>query len=239
MILSLREAAALVPDGATVAFGGMTLYRRPTALVREILRRRPRNLTIAALTGGFESDLLVGAGCVSTCRTCYFGLEIFGFAPMYTSMAARLDIVEETESSICGAFRGPTRLRAFAGTDFAASRPDIRIEGDVVHYPPIDVDFALIHVLEADRHGNGRFVGNLACDVDLAAKAKRTIVTAERIVDRVVPMIRAHDVVEAPKGAWPASCYPDYTMDGLEILRYVRACRDGRFEEYLAEFLSR
>lgn len=218
----------------------MTLYRRPVALVREILRRRPRDLTLVSLTGGFEADLLVGAGCVSTLRTCYFGLEIFGPAPMYASLASKLKIVEETETTILGGLRGRARLRALVGTDVLRARPDIRVIDGVIDYPQIDVDVALLHAVEADRDGHARFRGNMAGDVELAGRAKTVVVSAERLVDRVEePMLRAHHVVESPRGAWPTSCWPDYPFDGLEILRYVRACRAGRFEEYLDAFLSR
>ncbi len=240
MIQTLREAAALVRDGSVLALGGMTLYRRPVAFVRELLRRKTRGLTLATLAGGFESDLLVGAGCVSTVRTCYLGLEIFGFAPMYTLRARELRIVEETEATFCGSFRGSVPGRILRGTDILIDRPDIRPEGETIRIPPIEADVAIIHALQADREGNARFVGNLACDIELAKTAKHTIVTAERIVERVDgPTIQAHAVVEAPRGSWPASCYPDYPFDGLELLRYVRACREGRFEDYLAEFLAR
>ena len=239
MIASLPEAAALIQDGCTLAIGGMTLYRRPVALVRELLKRRARRLTLFGMTGGFEADLLVGAGCIETSRTCYFGLEIFGFAPMYTAKASELHIIEETEATICGSLRGSKPVRTLVGTDLAQVRPDIRIDSDFVHYPQVEIDVALLHALEADRDGNVRFTGNLSVDQELAERAKQTIVSVERIVDRVEPTIRAHVVVEVPRGAWPASCYPDYPIDGLEILRYVRACREGRFEDYLAEFLSR
>src|SRR5215207_3058525 len=102
--LSLSEAAELVEDGMTIALGGMTIYRRPTAFVRALLRRspRPHDLTLLCFTAGYESDLLVGAGCVSTIRSCYFGLESFGFAPMFTAAAQNgtITIIEETEASI-------------------------------------------------------------------------------------------------------------------------------------------
>lgn len=239
MILSLSEAASLVRDGAVVALGGMTLYRRPVAFVREILRRRPKDLTLASFTGGFESDLLVGAGCVSTCRSCYFGLEIFGFAPMYTALASGLKIVEETEATICGSFRGRAAIPILRDTDVLRDRPDIRVVGGAIDIPPIEIDVAILHATEADRKGRARFVGNLACDVEIASTAEQVVVTAERIVDEVEPMIEADVVVEAPKGAWPTSCYPEYTFDGMELLRYVRMCREGRFEDYLAGFLAR
>jgi acyl CoA:acetate/3-ketoacid CoA transferase alpha subunit len=52
--LTLPEAAALVTDGATLALGGMTVYRRPMAFVLALLRRqpRPRDLTLLCFTAG-------------------------------------------------------------------------------------------------------------------------------------------------------------------------------------------
>ena len=87
--LTLAEAATLVQPGQTLALGGNMLYRRPVAFVRELLRRPqpPVGLTLLCFTAGYESDLLVGAGCVSQTRTCYFGLEAFGLAPMFTAAA--------------------------------------------------------------------------------------------------------------------------------------------------------
>ncbi len=46
-------------------------------------------------------------------------------------------------------------------------------------------------------------------------------------------------VVEAPRGAWPTSCYPDYALDGDELLDYVEACNADQFDGYLERFLSR
>jgi len=64
--ISLTEAARLVRDGDILALGGLTIYRRPVAFVRELLRRPdpPQDLTLLSFTGGFASDLLVGTGLV-------------------------------------------------------------------------------------------------------------------------------------------------------------------------------
>jgi glutaconate CoA-transferase subunit A len=69
------------------------------------------------------------------------------------------------------------------------------------------------------------------------------IITAERVVDKLeeradVVGLRVNAVVEAPGGAKPTSCYPDYPLDSAEILRYVETCASGGFEEYLKEFLE-
>ncbi|NOG49019.1 MAG: hypothetical protein HND48_05805 [Chloroflexi bacterium] len=85
-----------------LGFGGMTIYRRPVAFVMAMLRRSicPRDLTLFGFTHGYEADLLVGAGCAAAVRSCYFGLESFGFAPMFTERVNRgeVRVIEETEA---------------------------------------------------------------------------------------------------------------------------------------------
>jgi glutaconate CoA-transferase, subunit A len=110
--ISLDTAASWVTSDCILALGGMTLYRRPLAFVRALLRRyrltgEPRNLTLLCFTAGLESDLLVGAGMVSKVRSCYFGLEIFGLAPMFTYYANRgeIEVIEETEASLAFGLR--------------------------------------------------------------------------------------------------------------------------------------
>jgi glutaconate CoA-transferase subunit A len=43
-IIDLAVAAAQVPDGATLSFGGFTTQRHPMAFVYELIRLRRRNL---------------------------------------------------------------------------------------------------------------------------------------------------------------------------------------------------
>ena len=93
-LIPLAETPALLPPTATLGLGGMTLYRRPVAFVRALLHHThshtpslPYSLTLLTFTASYESDLLVGAGLVKRIRTCYFGLEAFGLAPMFTQAA--------------------------------------------------------------------------------------------------------------------------------------------------------
>ena len=99
---SLADAVKLVNSGDTLALGGMNLYRRPVAFVRELLKTNVRDLTLLCFTASYESDLLIGAGRVAAIRTCYCGLEAFGLAPMFTALATRgdLKVIEESESSL-------------------------------------------------------------------------------------------------------------------------------------------
>ena len=244
--LTLNEAVALVPDGATLGLGGVTLYRRPMAFVLALRQRfaqtgSPHGLTLLAFTAGLESDLLVAAGMAARTRTCYFGLEAFGLAPAFTQAVGegRLQVVEETEASLAFGLRaalagvGFMPSSAWQGTDLLRLRPDVPSIQDpytgetLTAFPAVRCDVAVVHALEADEEGNARIGGNPGVDPDLALVAGRVIVTAERVVPRleqadlIGPTV--HAVVEAPEGAWPTSCHPLYPLDGLALLDYVEA----------------
>lgn len=260
--ISLTDAASLIRDSSTLALGGMTMYRRPVAFVRELLRRqmRPRDLTLLCFTAGFESDLLVGAGCVGTMRSVYFGLESFGLAPMFTEAAQRgtVRILEETEASMAMGIRaglskvGFMPSRAWQGTDLPRLRPDVKTITDpytgeeLIAFPAMQCDVAVLHGLEGDKRGNITINNNTGVDLDLVFLADVVIVTVERRVERVersldtilIPSPGITYAVHARRGAWPTSCYPDYPIGGGEFLHYVDACNAGRFDEYLSEFLS-
>jgi glutaconate CoA-transferase subunit A len=256
-LMTLADAARLIQPGQTLGLGGMTMYRRPVAFVYEILRRadRPTNLTLLNFTAGYESDLLVGAGCVSRVRTCYFGLEAFGFAPMFTA-AKGLNVVQETEASLAYGLRatlagvGFMPALAWIGTDMLKLRPDVKTVIDpytneeLVAFPALRCDVAVLHALVADRSGNARLNSNRAVDQELALVASKVVITAEEIVDSLdsnVDIVGAlvSGVVHTPRGAWPTSCYPRYPVGGGEILRYIDACNAGCFNEYLEAALAR
>ncbi len=260
--LSLEQVAALVPSGCTLALGGVTLYRRPLAFVKALLRRfqdegEPDGLTLLAFTAGLESDLLVGAGLVDRVRTCYFGLEIFGLAPMFTYLANRgaIEVVEETEASLALGLRaalagiGFLPGRAWLGTDLPSLRPDVRTITDpytgeqLMAFPSIQPDIAVIHALRADPEGNAVIGGNKGIDEDLTLAAATVIVTAEEIVpqldraDLVAPVV--HAVVLAPCGAEPTSCHPNYPLDGESLLAYTEQVSDpASFKRYLDRYLA-
>ena len=65
VVASVKDAAAQIKDGQTVAIGGFGADNHPMALVREIIRKGTKNLTIiASATAGLEIDLLIGAQIV-------------------------------------------------------------------------------------------------------------------------------------------------------------------------------
>jgi glutaconate CoA-transferase subunit A len=76
-LIDLAEAAALVPDGATVSFGGFTTQRHPMAFVYELIRRKRRNLYLFGHSPGGDWDILIGAGCVKRVELAYEADEAF------------------------------------------------------------------------------------------------------------------------------------------------------------------
>ena len=247
--ISLEAAAELVQSGDTLAPGGMTLYRRPMAFTLALLKRHqasgePDNLTLLAFTAGLESDLLVGSGMISTVRSCYFGLEIFGLAPMFTYLANRgeIKIMEETEASLAFGLRAQMAGinfmpgRGWIGTDLPNLRPDVLTVMDpysgeeLMAFPAIKPDVAVIHALKSDPEGNAIIGENKGVDEELLLTAKTVIVTTEEIVDELAkadlaaPWVDA--VVLAPNGALPTSCHPLYPLDGEAILKYAETVSD-------------
>jgi glutaconate CoA-transferase subunit A len=261
-LIELEQAAAEVRSGSMLALGGMTLYRRPMAFVRALLQRhrrthQPSGLTLLTFAAGLESDLLVGKGMINRVRTCYFGLEIFGLAPMFTYKANRgeIEIIEETEASIAFGLRaqmanvGFMPGRGWIGTDLPKLRPDVRTIIDpysgeeLMAFPAIKPDLAVIHALQADVEGNAFIGSNKGIDEELVMTAKKVIVTTEEIIskldkaDLVSPLVDA--IVHAPMGALPTSCHPLYPLDGEAILKYTERVGDpDSFGNYIDEILS-
>jgi glutaconate CoA-transferase subunit A len=258
--ITMQQAVDLVNPGACLGLGGLTIYRRPVAFARALVQKyinsgQPKDLTLLAFTAGMESDLLVGAGMVSRVRSCYFGLEIFGLAPMFTYYANRgeIEVIEETEASLASGLRahlagiGFMPSRAWLGTDLPRLRPDVKTIQDpytgekLMAFPAIAPDISVIHALRADYHGNAQIGDNKGIDEELCLASAKVIVTTEEIVpelakaDIVSPFVTG--VVLAPGGALPTSCHPLYPLDGSAILAYTEGVSDPpSFAAYVASW---
>jgi glutaconate CoA-transferase subunit A len=261
-ILDLEQAIDSLPErDFTIGFGGVTLYRRPMAFALACLERyqntgQLNQLTLLNFTAGVESDILVGAGMISRVRTCYFGLEIFGLAPHFTTAAGsgQIEIIEETEASLAFGMRasmsgvGFMPSTAWIGTDLPGLRPDVKTVADpysgeeLTAFPAIECDVAVLHALQADPMGNAVLGTNLGVDRELALISDRVIITAEDIVpalekaDIIAPVVEV--VVHAPRGAWPTSCHPNYPLEGSEILAYSSRAGGEDYPGLIAKWMK-
>ena len=261
-LTSLADAAALVHDGDMLGIGGMTLYRKPMAFVRELARAGRSGLTLLGFCSSFDAELLAAAGALKTLRSCYFGLEFLGLAPglRRATEQGTIGIVEETECTLAIGLQAalmrvpclPSR-DCEVGTDYFRIRPDLKrapcpVSGELLTwFPALAPRVAVIHAPLADAHGNAWLGGQHAIDTQLAMAAEVTIVTAERIA----PTAEVRDaaggaglvsfmvdaVVEVPGGAHPTSCFPDYPVDVVHLTRYLQDARRRATPQYLERYV--
>jgi glutaconate CoA-transferase, subunit A len=137
-MIGLQEAAALVPDGATLSIGGFTTQRHPMAFVYELIRLKRRNLYLFGHSPGGDWDILIGAGCVKRVELAYEADEAFNtVGPRWRRAVERGEIEWEDYSNFsmvarftAGAMGLPFMpVRSLLGSDVAARQalaPDER-----------------------------------------------------------------------------------------------------------------
>ncbi|MCL1852600.1 MAG: acyl CoA--acetate/3-ketoacid CoA transferase subunit alpha [Peptococcaceae bacterium] len=76
--ISLQEAAGLIQNGDFITFSGFTIWRRPMALVYEMIRQGKKDLHLFEVNGGTHTEVLAGAGSVKIWESCWVGHELYG-----------------------------------------------------------------------------------------------------------------------------------------------------------------
>lgn len=260
-VCGLSDAAALVGDGDVVALGGGLSHREPMALVRELIRQARRDLRVVGSAHGIDVDLLIGADCIGAVEQSYVGFEQdFGLAPAYRRAAqnGRLEIRETCCYTLLQQLRAAEYglpfipVRGIVGSDVLDLHPEFSevtcpFTGQrLVAVPPLSPDVALIHGLLADQRGNVHIRRPLVLDERFAFASQRVVVSVERITstDEVsaagitIPYFLVDAVVEAPFGAHPTWCYPNYTYDRDHLSRWISAAADdGGVRDYMDSFV--
>ncbi len=235
------DAAATLADGMTIAIGEPA----PMAMVRHIIRRNLRNLTVIA--SGLTLDLLVAAGCVKKAISYYagggFGVPV---APAFRRAVERGEVtVWECEEGILtsgleAAGKGLPFLpwRGGVGTSLPELNPDLKIIEDPIRgeallaVPAIKPDVTLLHAATADVYGNVQHHGGPGwLDLFLARAAERTIVQVEKIISNeqvranawATTIGRADAVLRMPWGAHPYYSRGYYLQDSALLKDYVSA----------------
>jgi glutaconate CoA-transferase, subunit A len=234
-VMSLQEAAALVPDGASVGIGGSTLSRTPMAMIWALIRAGRKDLRCARGIASSEGELLFASGASRHLLTSWFSQGIvWGVSRimrLYTE-TGRARFEEWSHLAMGLRFRAGAMgvpflpMRSMMGSDVVGQLPDTRLidcpfTGEkLVLVPALNPDFALIHVQRCDAYGNAQIDGLPFMDVDLAMAADRVILTTERIVanDQIrrapdhtkIPFLAVDAVVEVPFGSAPHECYGLY-----------------------------
>ncbi len=247
LIIDEREAASWIRDGMTIAIGGFINSSHPMAIVRQIIRRGVKDLTVVGpASGGLDLDLLIGAGCVKKLVTAYMGGEHYcPVAPMFRAAVERgeLQVWECDEGMYYCALRAAaqrlpfTPWKAGIGTSFPDVNPDIKVFADPISgepllaIPAIKPDVAILYAAYADPYGNVQHVGTGFGDRALWRAADRTIVQVERIIPNeevrknplATSLYGVDAIVRAPYGSHPFAAPGFYIEDAEHLREYVAA----------------
>lgn len=248
-VISLDTAVHMIGDGMTIGIGGWGSRRKPMELVRALCRSRVRDLTVVSY-GGPDVGLLCAARKVSRLIFGFVSLEVAGLDPNFRRARQQNEIeAQELDEGMLqwGLYAAALRLpflptRAGLATDVERlNRGWLRTvvspyeDGEtLLAVPALQLDVALVHVNRADAAGNGQVSGPDPFFDDLfCGAARRRIVSCERIVPTeellgdacvhtlVLNRSMVDHVVEAPLGAAPTSCEPDYGVDVDQLGAYA------------------
>ncbi len=263
-LASADEAVAGIPGGSTVAVGGLSYYGAPMELVRALIRRKTRNLTlVTAAVTSIQADLLIAAGCVRKIISSYVAFEELGLAPNFRRAAEKkqIEVIEIGEAFLAFGLKAASSGAPFyalpwllAGSDCARVNPlykrgtDPFTGKDVLCVPAIAVDWTLLHVRRADAYGNLQHEGTAFMDPLLARASRQVIASCEEVVGAeelrkhsgatTVPAMLVRSVVESRGAAWPTGSFGCYDVDRAEIKRYAEASRNpADLETYLQEVI--
>jgi glutaconate CoA-transferase subunit A len=260
--MSLEEAAALIPNGASVGIGGSTMSRTPMAMIWALIRAGRTGLSCMRSITSSEGELLFASGASRHILTSWFSQGIvWGVSRimrLYTE-TGRARFEEWSHMGVGLRFRAGAMgvpflpMRSMLGSGLIG-QPDARVidcpfTGEkLVLVPALNPDFALIHVQRCDAYGNAQIDGLPFMDIDLAMAANRVILTTERIVsnDQIrrapdqtkIPFLAVDAVVEVPFGSAPHECYGLYEPLFKHLDFYAAQLRQDP-ERGVGEYLER
>ena len=188
--ISVEDAAALIPDGATIMVGGFMGIGTPERLIDELVRQGKRDLTVIAndtAAPGRGIGKLVTAGLVGKTIASHIGLNPETQQQMLGGKMA-VDLVPQgtlIERIRAGGF-GLGGILTPTGVGTVVEEGKRRIEVDGKTYlleTALRADFALVNAFLADYRGNLYYALTARNFNPIIAMAADTvIVTAENIV---------------------------------------------------------
>ncbi len=227
-VVSLPQAVAtLVRDGDSVALEGFT-HLIPFAAGHELLRQGRRELELIRMTPDILYDQMIGVGAARKLVFSYGGNPGVGSLHRFRDAVEHgwprsIELDEHSHAGMAnryaaGAAKLPCAvMRGYTGTqllEHANVRPlRCPFTGEqLVAVPALRPDVAIVHAQEADRRGNVQLWGIPGVQKEAVLAAERSLVTVERIVDRLeprpggvtIPGWAIDLVAEAPGGSWPS-----------------------------------
>jgi acyl CoA:acetate/3-ketoacid CoA transferase alpha subunit len=262
---TLEELAGVVRSGMSVSFGGFAHSLTPMAFVRELVRRKIRDLTLVGIAEAWAADMLTGAGALRRLVLSNFMFEGFGLCRNFSRAieSGAVEFEDYSHFALASRFAAAAQglpfatVRSLLGSDLLGSDNGVQrirhrefespFGGErVVLLPPVSPDVVVIHGHRGDRHGNVQIWGATSVIEEQARAGATVVATVEQLVDSseirvtpertVVPGMLVARIAEVPYGAHPTGMYRLYDADYAYIREYVEASRDAaRFATYLAD----
>jgi len=132
--ITLQQAAEIVKNGSSLTFSGFTIWRRPFAVIFELIRQQKRGLHLIEVNGGPQTEFLVGAGCVDIWESCWVGHELYGkYGANLSRKVGKKEILVEDYSHAEMLFRFTA---AAQGAPYAVTQTSL---GTDIHNPEYDI----------------------------------------------------------------------------------------------------
>lgn len=188
--ITLPEAVAMIPDGASLMIGGFMAVGTPERLVDELVRQGKRGLTVIGndnATPGVGIGKLVSTGAVKKTITSHIGLNPETQKKMLdgsieVELVPQGTLVERIRAAGCGigGFLTPTGV----GTVVEEGKRKMELGGrEYLLELPLRADFALVQAFLCDYSGNLTYALTARNFNPLIAMAGATvIVEAEHVV---------------------------------------------------------
>ena len=188
--ISLEQAVAIIPNGASLMIGGFMGVGTPDRLVDELIRQGKRELTVIAndnATPGVGIGKLVSAGLVRKTIASHIGLNPETQQKMISG-AMEVELVPQgtlIERIRCGGFGlGGVLTPTGVGTVVEEGKRKLEAGGrEYLLELALRADFALVQAFIADYQGNLAYALTARnFNPLIAMAAERVIVEAEHIV---------------------------------------------------------
>jgi acetate CoA/acetoacetate CoA-transferase alpha subunit len=203
--ITLQDAAAMIPAGATLMIGGFMGVGTPEPLVDEIVRQGTRDLTVIAndtAAPGIGIGKLVDAGLLRRVIVSHIGLNPETQRQMLAG-TLQVDLVPQgtlAERIRAGGYGlGGILTATGIGTVVQEGKQTVAVDGrDYLLEPALRADFALVHAFIADYLGNLSYALTARNFNPLMAMAADIVVVQAENVVPVGVVAPDHVVTPAP-----------------------------------------
>jgi len=203
--VSVEDAVAMIPDGATLMIGGFMAVGTPERIIDELVRQEKRNLTIIAndtAVPGRGIGKLVDSGLVSKTVASHIGLNPVTQKQMIekkmlVDLVPQGTLIERIRAGGCGL--GGVLTPTGVGTIVEEGKQKIEIKGkSYLLETALHADFALINAFLADYLGNLSYALTSRNFNPVMAMAADTIIVAAEHIVPVGLIAPDHVVTPAP-----------------------------------------